>query len=47
VEAPKTASPAVAPPKSKLEAMVPVLLILNTFLLIVLLVVVVFAMKSK
>jgi hypothetical protein len=47
VEAPKPAPPAVAPPKSKLEAMVPVLLILNTFLLIVLLVVVVFAMKSK
>jgi hypothetical protein len=47
VEAPKLAPPAVAAPKSKLEAMVPILLIMNTFLLIVLLVVVVFAMKSK
>jgi hypothetical protein len=39
------AAPALAAPKGKLEAMVPILLVINTFLLIVLLVVVVFAMK--
>jgi hypothetical protein len=47
VEAPKLAAPALAAPKSKLEELVPILLILNTFLLIVLLVVVIFAMKAK
>lgn len=39
--------PAIAPPKGKLEAMVPVLLVINTFLLIVLLLVVVFALKGR
>ncbi len=47
VGAPKLAAPALAAPKSKLEELVPILLILNTFLLIVLLVVVVFAMRAK
>jgi len=47
IEAPKVTPPAVAAPKSKLEAMVPILLVINTFLLVVLLVVVIFAMKSK
>jgi hypothetical protein len=42
---PAMAAPAVAAPKGKLEAMVPILLVINTFLLIVLLVVVVFAMR--
>jgi hypothetical protein len=41
------ALPALAAPKGKLEAMVPILLVVNTFLLIVLLVVVIFAMKAK
>lgn len=48
IEAPKPpalAAPALAAPKGKLEAMVPILLVVNTFLLIVLLVVVIFAMK--
>ena len=47
--APKVAPPpmpAVAAPKGKLEAMVPILLVINTFLLVVLLVVVIFAMKK-
>ncbi|KAA6461945.1 hypothetical protein DYQ86_09895 [Acidobacteria bacterium AB60] len=39
--------PALAPPKSKLEAMVPMLLVINTFLLLVLLVVVIFLVKSR
>ncbi len=47
--APKVAPPpasALAAPKGKLEAMVPILLVFNTFLLVVLLVVVIFAMKK-
>jgi hypothetical protein len=44
---PAIPAPALAAPKGKLEAMVPILLVINTFLLIVLLVVVVFAMKGK
>jgi hypothetical protein len=47
MEAPKLAPPALAAPKGKLEAMVPILLVVNTFLLIVILLVVVFAMKGK
>ena len=50
VELPKVAPPTVpafAAPKSKLEAMVPILLVVNTFLLVVLLVVVIFALKAK
>jgi hypothetical protein len=47
VEAPKLAPLALAAPKGKLEAMVPILLVVNTFLLIVILLVVVFAMKGK
>ena len=39
--------PALAPPKSKLEAMVPILLVINTFLLLILLVVVLFLIKSR
>ena len=41
------AAPALAAPKSKLEALVPILLVINTFLLVVLLVVVIFALKAK
>ena len=44
---PAAATPAVAAPKSKLEAMVPFLLLVNTFLLVVLLVVVIFLIKTR
>ncbi len=44
---PVFAAPALAPPKSKLEAMVPILLVINTFLLLILLIVVIFLIKSK
>lgn len=37
----------IAPPKTKLEAMVPILLVINTFLLLVLLIVVIFLIKSR
>ncbi len=50
IELPKIAppaAPAFAAPKGKLEAMVPILLVVNTFLLVVLLVVVIFALKAK
>jgi hypothetical protein len=47
VQAPALAPPALAAPKSKLEAMVPVLLVINTFLLVVILMVVIFALKGK
>lgn len=40
------APPAIAAPKGKLEGMVPLLLILNTFLLVLILVVVLFALKA-
>lgn len=41
-------APALAPPpKGKLEAMVPILLVINTFLLVLLLVVVIFLIKAK
>lgn len=51
-EPPKPAAPAIAPPafaapKSKLEEMVPILLVVNTFLLIVLIVLVAFALKAR
>ncbi len=39
--------PALAAPKTKLEAMVPILLVINTFLLLVLLIVVIFLIKSR
>jgi hypothetical protein len=39
--------PPLAAPKGKLEAMVPILLVVNTFLLVVVLVVVVFALKGR
>jgi len=45
--APAFAPPALAAPKSKLEEMVPILLVVNTFLLIVLIVLVAFALKAK
>jgi len=50
MEAPKAPAIAVpAPPaaKSKLEEMVPILLVVNTFLLIVMIVVEIFALKAK
>jgi hypothetical protein len=46
-EPPKPAAPALAVPKSKLEEMVPILLVVNTFLLIVLIVLVAFALKAR
>lgn len=42
---PPPALPAIAAPKSKLDAMVPILLVVNTFLLIVILVVLIFSIK--
>ncbi len=44
---PALAVPALAAPKSKLEAMVPILLVINTFLLLILLIVVIFLIKSR
>lgn len=47
---PKPAPPpplAIAAPKTKLEAMVPILLVINTFLLVLLLVVVIFLIKAR
>jgi hypothetical protein len=44
---PALAAPAIAAPKSKLEEMVPILLVVNTFLLIVLIVLVAFALKAR
>ena len=41
------APPALAAPKGKFEALVPILLVINTFLLIVILLVVIFSMKAK
>ena len=38
---------AVAPPKGKLESMVPILLVINTFLLLVILLVMIFLIKAK
>jgi hypothetical protein len=45
--APKVAPPAVAAPKSKLQEMLPILLVLNCFLLLVLIVLVVFVLMRK
>ncbi len=39
--------PALAAPKGKLEGLVPILLVINTFLLIVILMVVIFSIKSR
>ena len=47
VPVPKVTAPAVAAPKSKLQEMLPLLLVVNTFLLIILIVVVIFAIKAK
>jgi hypothetical protein len=47
VAAPKLAAPAVPAAKSRLEEMVPILLVVNTFLLIVLIVIVIFALKAR
>ena len=44
---PAVAAPALAPPKSKLEAMVPILLVINTFLLLIVLIVMIFLIKSR
>lgn len=41
------APPALAAPKGKFEALVPILLVINTFLLIVILLVVIFSMKAR
>jgi hypothetical protein len=39
--------PALAAPKGKLEALVPMLLVVNTFLLVVILVVMIFLIKAR
>jgi hypothetical protein len=44
---PVPAPPAVAAPKGKLEALVPMLLVVNTFLLVVILVVMIFLIKAR
>ncbi len=44
---PMPAPPAVAAPKGKLEALVPMLLVVNTFLLVAILVVMIFLIKAK
>jgi hypothetical protein len=44
---PMPAAPAVAAPKGKLEALVPMMLVVNTFLLVVILVVMIFLIKSR
>ena len=45
--APKLSPPAVPPPQSKLQQMLPILLVLNAFLLVVLILVVVFVLLRK
>ena len=47
VAAPKVAAPAVSPPQSKLQQMLPILLVLNGFLLLVLIVLVVLVLLRK
>ena len=44
---PVPAPPAIAAPKGKLEALVPMLLVVNTFLLVVILVVMIFVIKAR
>jgi hypothetical protein len=44
---PMPAPPAVAAPKGKLEALVPMLLVVNTFLLVAILVVMIFLIKAR
>jgi hypothetical protein len=44
---PKPAPPAVAVPAGKFQEMVPILLVVNTFLLLVLIVLVIFELKGK
>lgn len=46
-KSPAPAAAAIAAPKSKLDAMVPILLVINTFLLLVLLIAVIFLIKSR
>jgi hypothetical protein len=47
-QAPPVPTPnAVAPPQSRLQQMMPMLLVLNAFLLVVLIVLVVFLLKSQ
>jgi hypothetical protein len=41
------APPAAVAPKGKLEALVPMLLVVNTFLLVAILVVMIFLIKAK
>ncbi len=47
VAAPKLAPPAIAAPQTKLQQMLPILLVLNGFLLVVLIVLVVFVLLRK
>jgi hypothetical protein len=44
---PKLSPPAVSPPRSKLQEMMPILLVLNAFLLVVLILMVIFAVLRK
>ena len=41
------AAPVLAAPKSKLQEMLPLLLIANAFLMVVLIVIVIFALRAK
>ena len=45
--APKLSPPVVSPPPSKLQEMLPILLVINAFLLVVLILVVIFALLRK
>jgi hypothetical protein len=47
VPVPKPAPPALAAPVGKFQEMVPILLVVNTFLLLVLIVLVIFALRAK
>jgi hypothetical protein len=46
-QAPKIAPPAAPGPAGKFQEMVPILLVVNTFLLLVLIVLTIFALKAK
>jgi hypothetical protein len=46
-QAPPVPTPKAVAPQSKLQQMLPILLVLNAFLLVVLIVLVVFVLKSK
>jgi len=47
IPAPKPPAPPLAAPQSKFQEMVPILQVVNTFLLLVLIVLVIFALRAK